>query len=108
MQDNSKSFSIPEALARAQAHWNAGQADQAEILCQRVLAQWPGHSDASHLMGLMAHAYGNLDLAFARASASGMLNDFELSCMSVLREESRPRKLLSLSCVLPEDDCVSA
>ena len=56
-------FSVPEALVQAQAHWNAGQADQAEILCQRVLALWPGQSDALHLLGLMAHAYGNLDLA---------------------------------------------
>jgi tetratricopeptide (TPR) repeat protein len=50
-------------LTRAQAHWNAGQADQAEQLCQRVLEQWPGQTDASHLLGLIAYAYGNLDLA---------------------------------------------
>jgi len=56
-------FSVPEALARAHAHWNAGQADQAEMLCQRVLAVWPGQADALHLLGLMAHAYGNVSLA---------------------------------------------
>jgi tetratricopeptide (TPR) repeat protein len=57
--------SIPEALTRAYAHWNAGQADQAEQYCQRVLAEWPGQPDALHLLGLMAHACGNLDLAIA-------------------------------------------
>ncbi len=56
-------ISMEQALAQAQAHWNAGQADQAERLCQHVLAIWPGQSDASHLMGLMAHAYGNLPVA---------------------------------------------
>ena len=56
-------LSIEQALARAYAHWNAGQADQAELFCQRVLAAWPGQADATHLMGVMAHAYGNLDLA---------------------------------------------
>ena len=64
-----RNLSIPEALAQAHAHWNAGQADQADMLCQRVLAVWPGQADALHLLGLMAHAYGNLDLAiiaFAR------------------------------------------
>ena len=56
-------ITIEQALGQAHAHWNAGQTDQAEVLCQHVLAQWPGQSDALHLMGLMAHAYGNLDLA---------------------------------------------
>lgn len=56
-------ISIEQALATAYAHWNAGQIDQAERLCQQVLAIWPGQSDASHLMGIMAHAYGNLDVA---------------------------------------------
>ncbi|MDH6300758.1 tetratricopeptide repeat-containing sulfotransferase family protein [Polynucleobacter sphagniphilus] len=56
-------LSIPEALGQAYAHWNAGQADQAELLCQRILAIWPGQADALHLMGLMAHAFNNIDLA---------------------------------------------
>lgn len=58
-----ENMSIQEALTRAYAHWNAGQAEQAEMLAQRVLAAWPGQPDALHLLGLMAHAYGNLDLA---------------------------------------------
>lgn len=56
-------LSIQEALQRANDHWNAGQAEQAEQLCQQVLAVWPGQADALHILGLMAHAYGNLDLA---------------------------------------------
>ncbi|MGN6653468.1 sulfotransferase [Trinickia sp.] len=60
-----ENISIQEALARAYAHWNAGQAQQAEMLAQRVLAAWPGQPDALHLLGLMAHAYGNLDLAIS-------------------------------------------
>jgi tetratricopeptide (TPR) repeat protein len=60
-----QNLSITEALAKAHAHWNAGQAAQAELLCQRILAVWPGQADALHLLGLMAHAYGHLDLAIS-------------------------------------------
>nr|WP_206951502.1 tetratricopeptide repeat-containing sulfotransferase family protein [Trinickia acidisoli] len=56
-------MNIPAALSQARAHWNAGQADQAEQLCLQVLAAWPGHAEALHMLGLMAHALGNLDLA---------------------------------------------
>jgi tetratricopeptide (TPR) repeat protein len=63
MNTPQQNVTVEQALAQANAHWNAGQADQAERLCQQVLAMWPGQSDAHHLMGLMAHAYGNLDLA---------------------------------------------
>jgi tetratricopeptide (TPR) repeat protein len=63
MNTPSQGMTIERALSQAHSHWQAGQADQAELLCQQVLAQWPGQSDALHLMGLMAHAYGNLDLA---------------------------------------------
>lgn len=48
---------------QAYAHWNAGQASQAEQLCLRVLQAVPHQPDALHLLGLIAHAYGKLDLA---------------------------------------------
>lgn len=57
-----KTLTIEEALQRAHAHWNAGQTPQAEMLCQRVLSAWPGQADALHLLGVMAQAFGNLDL----------------------------------------------
>jgi tetratricopeptide (TPR) repeat protein len=63
MSTSPQTLTVDQALTQANAHWNAGQADQAERLCQQVLALWPGQSDALHLMGLMAHAYGNLDVA---------------------------------------------
>ncbi|WPN44534.1 MULTISPECIES: sulfotransferase [unclassified Pseudomonas] len=58
-------LTLAEALNLAHAHWNAGQAQQAEQLCQRILEKWPRQADASHLLGLMAHAYGRMDLAIS-------------------------------------------
>jgi Flp pilus assembly protein TadD len=54
---------LAATLTQAYQFWNAGNADQAELLCRQVLAVWPGQADALHLLGLMAHAYGNADLA---------------------------------------------
>ncbi len=59
----SEDITIEQALQRAHAHWEAGQVDQAQLFCQRVLAVWPGQPDALHLLGLIAHAYGDLALA---------------------------------------------
>jgi len=56
-------MSLEQAMALAYGHWNAGQADQAERLCQQVLQVWPEHADALHLLGLLAHGHGNLSLA---------------------------------------------
>ena len=56
-------MTIEQAMAEAHARWDAGQAQHAEMLCQQVLAAWPGHSDALHLLGLMAYAFGNIDAA---------------------------------------------
>ena len=56
---------IAKTVERARADWAAGRADEAEMACRQVLAVWPGQSDATYLLGLMAYTYGNLDLAIA-------------------------------------------
>ncbi|MGZ5884039.1 MAG: tetratricopeptide repeat protein, partial [Burkholderiaceae bacterium] len=89
-----KQLSIPEALTLAYAHWDAGQADQAELLCQRVLAAWPGQADALHLMGIMAHAYGNLDLAVAQLRQACLAPRAPALYFSNLAEMCRQKGLL--------------
>lgn len=90
-----EALSIPEALSRAHAHWNAGQAEQAEQLCQRVLAAWPGQADALHLLGLMAHAYGNLDLALTHLRQACMAPHAPAVYSSNLAEMYRQKGLLA-------------
>ncbi len=33
------------------------------MLCRQILAIWPGQTDATYLLGLMAYTFGNLDVA---------------------------------------------
>lgn len=88
-------MNIPEALSRAHAHWNAGQADQAERFCQQVLAAWPGQTDALHLLGLMAHADGHLDVAIAHLQLACMDPRAPAVYFSNLAEMCRQKGLLT-------------
>jgi len=90
----SQDLSIEEALNRAYAHWNAGQADQAELFCQRVLAAWPGQADALHLLGIMAHAFGNLDLALQHLRQACLAPRAPAVYFSNLAEMCRQKGLL--------------
>ncbi len=88
-------LSVPQALQRANAHWNAGQAGQAEMLCQRVLAAWPGQADALHLLGLMAHARGKLDQAIAQLRQACQAPLAPAAYLSNLAEMCRQAGLLA-------------
>lgn len=88
--DFSGAMSIPQALDRAHALWREGQPAEAQQLCQRVLAAWPGQTDALHLLGLMAHAHGNLDAAIANlrqaCQASGAPALYSSNLAEMLRQ----------------------
>jgi tetratricopeptide (TPR) repeat protein len=86
---------IPEALQRAYAHWNAGQAAQAEQLCLRVLQVLPHQPDALHLLGIMAHAYGKLDMAVDFLQRACLLPEVAPTYLSNLAEICRQKGLLA-------------
>jgi len=88
-------LTIPEALNRAQAHWNAGQAQQAEQLCLRVLQVWPYQPDALHLLGVMAHAYGKLDMALDYLRHACLTPGAQATYLSNLAEICRQKGLLA-------------
>jgi tetratricopeptide (TPR) repeat protein len=48
-----------QAIAKAVAHHQSGQLQQAETLYRQVLASEPNHADALHLLGLLAHQAGD-------------------------------------------------
>jgi len=86
---------IQQALKLAHSHWSAGQPDQSEQLCQRVLAVWPGQADALHLLGLMAHTHGNLDLAIAHLRQACQAPRAPATYYSNLAEMCRQKGLLT-------------
>lgn len=88
-------LTVPEALNRAYAHWNAGQASQAEQLCLRVLQVVPQQPDALHLMGLLAHAYGKLDLAIDYVRKACLWPSVPATYHSNLAEMCRQKGLLA-------------
>ncbi|VVE68163.1 Beta-barrel assembly-enhancing protease [Pandoraea anapnoica] len=82
-------LTFPQAIARAHTHWQAGQAQQAEILCRRVLAVAPEYPDAHYLLGLMAHAYGKLEMAIGHLRIVCKPSGAPAACWSDLAEMNR-------------------
>ena len=56
-------MTIPEALALAMQHHQAGRLPEAEVLYRQILAAQPAHADALHLLGLIAQSSGRRDVA---------------------------------------------
>jgi len=88
-------LTIPAALKRAYAHWNAGQAPQAEQLCLQVLEVVPHQPDALHLLGVIAHAYGRLDLAIDYLHKACLFSTVPATYRSNLAEMCRQKGLLA-------------
>ncbi len=84
-----ETLTFAQAIARAHTHWQAGQAPQAEVLCRRVLEASPGHPDAHYLLGLMAHAYGKLDMAIDHLREVCKVPGVPAACWSDLAEMCR-------------------
>jgi predicted O-linked N-acetylglucosamine transferase (SPINDLY family) len=56
-------MTIQQAIDAAIRHHQAGQLQQAEAIYRQILAVQPNHSDALHLLGVVAHQVGRNDVA---------------------------------------------
>ena len=56
-------LTVDQALRIAHQHHQAGQLPQAEALYRQILQQDPNHSEALHLLGVIAYQAGRHDLA---------------------------------------------
>lgn len=54
---------IQQAFTAAMGHHQAGRLNEAERLYLQILKIDPGHADALHLLGVLAHQVGRNDLA---------------------------------------------
>jgi protein O-GlcNAc transferase len=60
---NEKFFECTHEFKKAIAHHQSGKLSQAEKCYQKILAHHPHHSDALHLLGVIAHQSGDSDAA---------------------------------------------
>ena len=54
---------IPEAMAIAIQHHQAGQLQAAEQIYRQILTVEPKHADAIHFLGVLAHQVGKHEVA---------------------------------------------
>ena len=65
-------MTIQQAFNLALQHHQAGRLADAEVLYRQILAVVPGHADALHSLGILAHQLGRDDVAVLVArEASG-------------------------------------
>lgn len=87
-------LTLEQALTLAQSHWNAGQAQQAEHWCQRILAVFPDQPDTLNLLAVIAHAYSKLDMAIDLLRRACQAPTASASHLSNLAEMCRQKGLL--------------
>jgi tetratricopeptide (TPR) repeat protein len=84
---------IPQALAIAVEHHQAGRLQAAEQIYRRILAIEPNHADALHLLGAIAHQMGNDGLAvetIRRAIAvNGSVAAFHVNLANALKRQGK-------------------
>lgn len=56
-------LTVPQALQLAAQQIDNGQLPQAEAILRQILSQFPGHPEAMHLLGVLAHVAGQTSLA---------------------------------------------
>lgn len=61
---------VPEALQLAASHHRAGRLSEAADIYRQILARDPGHAEAMHSLGLVAHQSGQHDAAIRLMSAA--------------------------------------
>ena len=87
---------IPEALAIAVQHHQAGRLPAAEQIYRRILAVEPNHADALHLLGVIAHQAGKDAIAvetIRRAiAANSTVVAFHINLANALKNQGKLRR----------------
>jgi len=62
-QANDQQLTIPQAMQLAEQHQASGNLQQTEQVLRQILQAQPQHTQALHLLGVVAHQAGNIELA---------------------------------------------
>jgi tetratricopeptide (TPR) repeat protein len=93
----SRMASIDESLAAAIRHHQAGQFREAEHIYREILGIAPGHSDAWHLWGVVAHQTGEPQAAIERICRAIALEAHHAAYHANLGEVHRAQGALDLA-----------
>jgi len=94
----SQGMTIPQALALADAQRQQGRLAEAEQLCRQVLMASPGHAEAFHMLGIIAHQAGNLpaaiELVRRAIAADGRPVHYHANLCEMCRVAGRPKEAI--------------
>ena len=86
-------MTLAEALGRANREQAAGRLQQAEILLRQILAKHPNQPHALHLLGIIAHQVGKLDVALEcvrkAINADGTNAQYRVNYTEMCRQRGR-------------------
>jgi len=87
-------LTVPEALGAAHRALANGQLQQAEVICLQLLQASPENAEALHILGLIAHRVGKLDVAINLLQRAVKSNDtvatYQSNLCEMLRQARRP------------------
>ncbi len=93
---------IPETLAVALQHHQAGRLQAAEQIYRQILAVEPNHADAFHLLGVIAHQVGQNEVAVDYIGRAIRLNGsvavYHLNLGNAIKDQGKPDEAAACYC----------
>ena len=97
--DAARRMSVQDALKLAAGHQGAGRLQQAEGVLRQLLQQRPNHTEALHLLALVAHSAGKTPIAIELIARALAINPkvpvFQANIAEMYRRVGNPQKAIA-------------